>query len=227
MRWQTALIPAVFVFAAACNLFIGLERGVPDGTGGSSSASATSSTGSSGGTSASSSVASTGVASTGVASTGVASTGAASSSGGCIADDAGSVGCDRSWAHWPVTKPTTFTVMDVDAVLDGTTGLIWQQAIGPQMTWQDAVDYCSALQLAGRCDFRLPTRIELATLVDYTVKQTSGPLIDAAFSAAASEYWTASPFAGDATEAWYVHFGSGVVAGNISTTLPLHVRCVH
>jgi hypothetical protein len=226
MRWRASLISAVVVSVAACNLFIGLERGVPEGTGGSSSASAAGSTTGTGGTS----TASSGAASSAASTSATSSNAVASSSGGCITDDAGSVGCDRSWPHWPVTKPTTFTVMDVDAVLDGTTLLIWQKAIGPKMTWPDAVDYCSTLQLAGRCDWRLPTRLELATLVDYTVKQTTGPLIDAAFSAAASEYWTASPFAGDAGgagDAWYVHFGTGAVAGNISTTLPLHVRCVH
>ena len=38
------------------------------------------------------------------------------------------------------------------------------------------------------------------------------------FSAASSAYWTASPSAGDAMQDWYAHFGSGLVAPNISKT---------
>lgn len=117
--------------------------------------------------------------------------------------------------------------MDTDAVLDGKTSLIWQLAKGPQRDWQGALDYCSALQLAGRCDWRLPTRIELATIVDYTVSQANAPMIHSPLLAAAGDYWTASPSAGNATEAWHVNFKSGLVASNISKILPLYVRCVH
>jgi hypothetical protein len=52
-------------------------------------------------------------------------------------------------------------------VTDNVTGLMWQQVV-PQdtRTYADAVAYCSTLALAGHSDWRLPSVIELVSIVD-------------------------------------------------------------
>ena len=45
---------------------------------------------------------------------------------------------------------------------------MWQQAAAPSTyTWEQAKAYCPTLTLAGHSDWRLPTRIELVSLVDF------------------------------------------------------------
>lgn len=63
----------------------------------------------------------------------------------------------------------TYTVKG-DTLTDSVTKLTWQLAVAPGvLTWQQAVQYCAGLQLDGASDFRLPTRLELETLVDFGV----------------------------------------------------------
>lgn len=50
---------------------------------------------------------------------------------------------------------------------DDTTGLIWQAAFSDVIDYEDADRYCDELSLEGR-RFRVPTRIELASLLDYS-----------------------------------------------------------
>ena len=50
-------------------------------------------------------------------------------------------------------------------VTDNVTGLVWQQAVSPKMTWDEAVAGAAAFRLAGRSDWRLPTIKELYSLI--------------------------------------------------------------
>jgi hypothetical protein len=53
-------------------------------------------------------------------------------------------------------------------VTDMSTGLMWQQATGPEgYTWKQALDYCEILTLGGYDDWRLPNIKELLSLIDY------------------------------------------------------------
>lgn len=71
-------------------------------------------------------------------------------------------------------------------VIDTQTGLIWEQKtndggtrdMNNTYTWQEALDYCNTLNLAGQTDWRLPTMKELASLVDLS---RHGPAIDPVF----------------------------------------------
>jgi hypothetical protein len=77
---------------------------------------------------------------------------------------------------------------------------------GRPRIWQDAVDYCNGLVFAGQSDWRLPTRFELDSIVDYG---RSFPAIDPLFSCQASFYWSADVYAGDPVYAWGIYFNDG------------------
>jgi hypothetical protein len=61
----------------------------------------------------------------------------------------------------------SYTDNEDGTVTDNVTGLMWQQASPLSgYAWADAVAYCSTLTLAGHSDWRLPTLIELYSIVD-------------------------------------------------------------
>ena len=71
------------------------------------------------------------------------------------------------------------------SVTDAATGLMWQQSdSGEGMIWEDALNYCENLDLAGHDDWRLPNAKELQSIVDYTRSPdtTSSAAIDLLFS---------------------------------------------
>jgi len=54
-------------------------------------------------------------------------------------------------------------------VTDNVTGLIWQQSpVNIGFSWQEAVDYCESLELAGYDDWRMPTTKELFSISDFS-----------------------------------------------------------
>lgn len=139
---------------------------------------------------------------------------------------------DPRWANWrmpnPVEaglpNPASYTV-SADVVGDNVTGLHWQRVVSSQsLAWQAGVDYCANLTLAGSSDWRLPTVIELYSLVDYT---RSAPAIDVVTfpDTAADFFWTATPSAADPTQDFVLNFDTPYTNVKAGTTLA-HVRCV-
>ena len=92
----------------------------------------------------------------------------------------GANGLVGAWAEWPMPNgpadvtagapnPESYTDNGDGTVTDNVTGLMWQQAepaIGNIETWDNAVAHCQSLTLAGHSDWRLPSRIELVSIVD-------------------------------------------------------------
>ena len=117
-------------------------------------------------------------------------------------------------------------------VTDNVTGLMWQQAVSTTMLyWADAVAYCPTLSLAGHIDWRLPSRIELVSIVDFGV--TTGAMINATYfpSTPANLFWSSSPLAGSSGPsgvAWYVRFDDGSTECHVEVDSPTssNVRCV-
>jgi hypothetical protein len=112
-------------------------------------------------------------------------------------------------------------------VRDRVTGLFWQRnADSPRLSWTNAISYCATLVLAGCGGWRLPTRIELVSIIDYG---RQGPAIDTvAFPNTFVEaYWTSTPAPRDAIipEARYVELKDGVVT-RLDRRGELRVRCV-
>ncbi|MDB4977540.1 MAG: putative secreted protein [Myxococcaceae bacterium] len=134
--------------------------------------------------------------------------------------------------------PNYDVTTDPTVVLDNVTKLRWQRTppatyagcTGAQSTpgdsckWAEAVSYCLALSLGGRDDWRLPTKIELESIVDET---HYNPNIDSiAFPGTASNwFWSASPNVATSGTAWLVSFAFGA-DGTFPITDEHLVRCV-
>jgi hypothetical protein len=143
---------------------------------------------------------------------------------------------DPNWDEWPVPNSQvdvtagapnleSYTDNGDGTVTDNVTGLTWQQAVPvTRYIWADAVAYCPTLALAGHSDWRLPSIIELSSIVDLG---QSGPIINPTYfpSIPSDFFWSASPLAGSSSSAWAVLFGDGFTDyGDVSGTL--YVRCV-
>ena len=70
----------------------------------------------------------------------------------------------------------------IASVIDPETGLEWE-AITPNytMTWKQAIEYATKLNLHGWCDWRIPTKEELITLYEHVL-----------FPGASCMYWSSS-----------------------------------
>ncbi|MHC1658254.1 DUF1566 domain-containing protein [Stenotrophomonas riyadhensis] len=102
------------------------------------------------------------------------------------------------------------------AVIDHATGLMWAvksigDSDGDPMSQPDCEKACIELRLLGHDDWRLPTRAELAALVDDTRHE---PAIDTALFPGVLPrwHWTSTAAAWSSASAWLVHFGGGYVS---------------
>ncbi len=99
---------------------------------------------------------------------------AARSTGTCVESTCGS----HKWACWKVPTPPSeglpnadsYTDLGNGAVRDNVTCLVWEKANpSTQGNWQASYDRCAALgssNYAGFSDWRLPTRVEMASITD-------------------------------------------------------------
>ena len=145
------------------------------------------------------------------------------------------------WARWPMPNGAVdvaagapnlagYTDNGDGTVTDMVTGLMWQKEIAPgAYPWSEAKSYCSItlsdLALGGHHDWRLPSRIELASLVDYGISDP--PLINATFfpGTPSDYFWSATPVKGVQSSAWVVLFYVSY-AGIDDVTNADRVRCV-
>jgi Protein of unknown function (DUF1566) len=168
----------------------------------------------------------------------------------CVQTEPPGYTCQGQFADWPMPDSwpgakvaPSYDTSTAGIVVDRVTGLIWQRAlpatyagctgqrtsgqgqVGEVCSWSAAKQYCAALVLAGQSDWRLPSKIEIESLVDYTQSNTSH--INAAFQPqSAQDFWSASPYADVANapgNAWYMTSARSEVA---VTTASYSVRCV-
>jgi len=98
-------------------------------------------------------------------------------------------------------------------ILDRKTGLLWlksgKSTLGA-ITWQEAGAFCSGLQYAGFTDWRLPTKEELASIVD-TANQSPALPMQSPFENVVTflDYWTQSDHTHGPGYAWAVNLYYG------------------
>ncbi len=144
----------------------------------------------------------------------------------------------QRWARWPMPNPDAAIAPDSSTPLpnpmayeagadsgvvrDAVTGLFWERTDAPAMDFAGAQSHCD---LSGP-GWRVPTRIELVSLIDFT----RSPTIDTTtFDAGrAAAYWTSSVVPNDAGPDaqvhWTVSFATGLVDNSGSHAD--YVRCV-
>ena len=122
-------------------------------------------------------------------------------------------------------NPISLTANADGTVQDHVTTLLWQRHFDQDaLNYDAAVLYCDNLSLAGHEDWRLPTRKELFSLVDYSWDVL--PIDDRLFPYAGHrQFWTITERGSDATRAWCVDFGNGEVRFDYKTDNRA-VRCV-
>ena len=126
------------------------------------------------------------------------------------------------WANWPMPNPTSsggpnpssYDLSQAEVVIDEGTGLMWQQTASPvdeAYSFEAAVDYCGALEVSGYCDWRLPTRIEATSLVDFTRKlPAADPAVFSDFpNSQADSGWTFFTSSLDEEYEWRTFFSDG------------------
>ena len=118
-------------------------------------------------------------------------------------------------------------------VTDHITGLIWQDDIGARTvkgTWSNAVAYCDALTLGGYHDWRVPTIVELQSIM---VPGTSPGIntsvflnVDLTDSFGGRWYWSSSIDVHDTVRRWEVNFEDADVGTYSRYTTSHSIRCV-
>lgn len=107
---------------------------------------------------------------------------------------------------WPVPR---FTVLsDTNLVFDNLWGRMWPRKIGLEATtsWMPALDYCAALEYGGYDDWRLPTRREAWSLIDFG-QPAFLPAGHPFNGAPSTPFWTSSTYRGDTNRAWGIEQG--------------------
>jgi Protein of unknown function (DUF1566) len=109
-----------------------------------------------------------------------------------------------------------FTANTDGTLTDNSTGLMWiadpHDLTGNMQphTWDEAIKFCEKLDYAHKSDWRLPTIIELLTLVDYEQKESALPELSSFRGVPRSNaYWTITSFAHNQLNAWIVDLKFG------------------
>ncbi len=160
-----------------------------------------------------------------------------------------------TWAKLQARLPTTscaaarFVDNGDGTVSDNLTGLQWEKktsAVGThnvndQYSWSatgtaaDGTAFTAFLPLlntgvclGGQCDWRLPTKEELQTLLSEPFSCASHPCVDSALGPTQSDlYWSSSTYLGKPDTAWMVDFNDGSVVNFVPDKLvDMYVRAV-
>ena len=107
------------------------------------------------------------------------------------------------------------------------TGREWQCDSPGRMNWHEALEYARSLSLDGKEDWRLPSALELETLLDRnTLYEKLRPDMreEVPFRDTLS-YWSSTTFADHTQNAWIVMFDGAYVLSYYKSNC-YYVRCV-
>jgi Protein of unknown function (DUF1566) len=148
-------------------------------------------------------------------------------------------------------NPLSYTDNGNGTVTDNNTGLIWQKcSVGQNndatcsgtatyFNWYKASgtydasynspsqSVCGDIRVSGYSDWRLPTKKELRSIVDYSIPYPTRPTIVGAYfpNTVSSVYWSSTTVAAGPVVAWGVDFGDGLVS-YYNKGDDFYVRCV-
>lgn len=123
--------------------------------------------------------------------------------------------------HTP--SPERFTALATfhgEAILDRTTQLIWERTPhATQVTWTTATTRCALKNVGGRTGWRLPSFLELMTLVEPPLQQTTTlapalPIRHPFQGVTAGAYWTSDSSTTESAQAYVVDFLRADVASH-------------
>jgi hypothetical protein len=122
-------------------------------------------------------------------------------------------------------NPAVYDAATPGVVVDEVTRLVWERSVVYSFVDRaGASGYCSDLELGGQTDWRLPSRLELVSLLDYDA-ETSPAIDKTAFPDTPVEwYWTASVFPDEPPRDWQASFYRGNVQPTVTPNAV--VRCV-
>lgn len=104
-------------------------------------------------------------------------------------------------------------------------GMMWTNpSDSVQHTWQDAISYCNQLVFADKNDWRLPSKFELESIVDYG-RSHPDPAINQVFICQRGFYWSATVHVNNPVYAWSVFSDDGADHW-VHKTNNYHIRCV-
>ena len=109
-----------------------------------------------------------------------------------------------SWADGRFTEST---VHSTAIVTDSLTSLVWQKAATTDKTWEEALVYCEASTAGGTGDWRLPTKKELVSLVDFSTSSPASEFPE--LSSSTTYFWSSTTYKGAITKAWDTRFSDG------------------
>lgn len=112
-------------------------------------------------------------------------------------------------------------------IKDDMTKLMWEDTPHTSETkvnYQEATQYCSDLKLGEIENWRLPTLMDLLSIVDY---KRYKPAIKKEFSHVNKDtvYWSSTSYAKSDDEYWGVSFKDGATS-NVTTNYDRLIRCV-
>jgi hypothetical protein len=127
-------------------------------------------------------------------------------------------------------NPASYTVSD-GIVHDEITCLDWEESPSGSYTVDLAIAHCASLGLGGHDDWRLPTRVEMSSIMDWT----RSPATPSEFSSQGGFHHTGSNWiltinqqgAGAGTDyAWAFNMSDGIVSNAYSAANSSAIRCV-
>lgn len=125
----------------------------------------------------------------------------------------------------------SYTPSAANSLVDTVTGLEWRKDVqSSDVDWSGAAALCNILETDGGLGkWRLPTRLELVSLMDFGGTGSGASLLPVEFDAPSLNlgFWTATAVAGDDTQVWTAAFDQGgSVGGSPKTPTKMSARCV-
>lgn len=139
----------------------------------------------------------------------------------------GGAAIDPAWAQWPMPRDTDLQNIDPGTGVnhDAITKLVWDRASRDAAVWSDAKKACEELELGGHKGFRLPTRIELLSIMDFGLSDTDNPFPGQFLNPKSNCYWTISGETDD-TSHWLLATEYSMLVVSTNDATHCVARCV-